>query len=147
MVYKKNIERNDCWCEKIKDPVCGSDGQTYSNPCSLGCEQNKKPQLKLVSRGPCDTKVNSKVPKHKSSSNTIDDCHCPKVIKKVCGSDGKTYQNLCWLQCARQQNPALHYLPNESSCNPNMNVSKQVLEYYEVNKYFAMITNNFTCGN
>ncbi|CAL8101651.1 unnamed protein product [Orchesella dallaii] len=42
-----------CFCTFQYDPVCGSNGQTYSNNCQLECDRNRYPNLQLVRRGMC----------------------------------------------------------------------------------------------
>ncbi|KAM5217172.1 serine protease inhibitor Kazal-type 1 [Hipposideros larvatus] len=41
-------------CTKIYNPVCGTDGNTYSNECEL-CMENKKHQSRILIKksGPC----------------------------------------------------------------------------------------------
>ena len=42
------------FCQEIYEPVCGSDGKTYSNQCKLDitkCKEN--PNLHVVSAGEC----------------------------------------------------------------------------------------------
>ncbi|XP_036280822.1 serine protease inhibitor Kazal-type 1 [Pipistrellus kuhlii] len=41
-------------CTRIYNPICGTDGQTYSNECEL-CMENKKREVPVLIKkhGPC----------------------------------------------------------------------------------------------
>lgn len=47
-------EEDVCVCEE-QDPVCGSDGTTYMNPCQFREAAFSRPQLRTRGRGPCKT--------------------------------------------------------------------------------------------
>lgn len=86
-------------CTNRRQPICGTDKVTYRNFCQFKkaqCEKKKQGLgvIKILSRKkPC----NRITPKTKSCRKLST---CPKVRKPVCGSDNKTYKNICWLKTA-----------------------------------------------
>ncbi|XP_068628023.1 serine protease inhibitor dipetalogastin-like [Battus philenor] len=87
-----NGECVKCFCETVNEPVCGTDGQTYSNDCVRQCENEARLQkgyqgVNVMYQGKCvkqDTCVCS---------------HCTDTYDPVCGSDGATHWNYCWMDC------------------------------------------------
>ncbi|XP_069938067.1 four-domain proteases inhibitor [Cherax quadricarinatus] len=83
-------------CYALHDPVCGTDGKTYSNSCYLRVEACKNPHLKL------SVDYNGECKK----------IQCPEICyalhDPVCGTDGKTYSNSCYLEVEACKNPHLN---------------------------------------
>ncbi|CAG9861988.1 unnamed protein product [Phyllotreta striolata] len=112
----------NCTCSEDHQQACGSDGKTYDNECSLNCERNMGRNLTLAFRGACD-EMNSSPDNLLASLLRLPDlpivqylnkllqrsnrCECPQEERPVCGSNGRTYFNVCYLECSREKNPGL----------------------------------------
>lgn len=92
-------------------PVCGSDAVTYSNECFFQCAQSEHPELTIFSQGECPVSIDDPTFFGDEVQSSLQDesprCVCSMDYKPVCGTDMKTYGNICIFNCERQQNPAL----------------------------------------
>ncbi|XP_036388152.1 agrin-like isoform X3 [Megalops cyprinoides] len=97
-------------CPQARDPVCGSDGQTYGSQCemkAMGCALQK--DISIQHRGPC-TETCKNCSFGAICDGQTGSCVCPTECvdsqQPVCGSDGVTYGNECELHvraCTTQQ--------------------------------------------
>lgn len=83
-----NSQRH-CMCSREFVPVCGSNGETYSNICNFHCAQEdyKMKGINLVLKE-CNHGI-----------NRIIGCRCSTEYKPVCGLNDKVYPNLCGFNC------------------------------------------------
>ncbi|KAG7388307.1 hypothetical protein PHYPSEUDO_012833 [Phytophthora pseudosyringae] len=83
-------------CPAVYQPVCGSDGVTYSNKCFLNVAAcNSNGEITQASDGECATTSSTG---NGASSHCSE--ACDRIYKPVCGSDGVTYSNVCVLDVA-----------------------------------------------
>lgn len=50
-----------CFCPRMYDPVCASNGRTYANRCEFDCVQKVQRSLRVLHRGSCDEIVSNDI--------------------------------------------------------------------------------------
>ncbi|KAI8833368.1 hypothetical protein BC829DRAFT_79621 [Chytridium lagenaria] len=100
-------------CEEKEDPVCGSDGVTYSNDCLLSLSSCYDPTV--VKNSTVNGACPSSPPQEPAA--ICDAAPCPRDYAPVCASNGKTYGNLCGFANAKQCSAEPLRLIRYGSCN------------------------------
>ncbi|EDO38471.1 predicted protein, partial [Nematostella vectensis] len=112
-------------CTRELMPVCGTDQKTYDNMCLLERAACKDDGLMLAHEGPCPT------------SDFPRPICCPKVCTldytPVCGSDNKTYANLCNLEveACKPENTDKLQLLHDGPCPPVCECPKACTREYK----------------
>ncbi|KAK0056845.1 agrin-like isoform X3 [Biomphalaria pfeifferi] len=144
MINNNKERQPECMCSFVCPSeinlVCGTDGRTYSNNCFLRQQACKsKKEIRVLNSGKCGpdhpcTKI--KCGLHEECSVTKSGaavCLCPKecphIFRRVCGTDGITYDNECELRksaCTEKVNVTFKH---DGPCGPNQVCSTKVCHY------------------
>ncbi|XP_050518916.1 agrin-like [Diabrotica virgifera virgifera] len=117
-------------CPAEFEPICGSDGISYSNECKLRLEACKhRRNITVLYRGPCNGCESKKCDFYSECENdgtSEGHCICPQSCTDsklnngtVCGTDGITYPSECELRqasCKTKQYIILAYKGNCDLC-------------------------------
>ena len=108
-----------CVCIAQYDPVCGTNGQTYSNSCRAACENVQVDYVGQCNDNACACEeiyspvcgTNGQTYDNRCEAGcdnvtvayagqcTEEGCDCPDEVNPVCGDDGQTYSNQCEASC------------------------------------------------
>ena len=86
------VDENLVVCTMQWDPMCGVDGETYGNMCVLDAAD-----VTLDYQGECTAELPIN-----PNADLNEPAFCAEIYTPVCGTDGKTYSNQCFLDLAEE---------------------------------------------
>lgn len=101
-IFPPTTPRCPLSCNKVYNPICGSDDITYINLCTFTMASCKDSSLVKVNDGPC-----SASPEVNSSDRPFCAKDCPFTYMPLCGTDDVTYTNKCTFDVAVCRNATL----------------------------------------
>ncbi|KAJ6668095.1 hypothetical protein lerEdw1_016418 [Lerista edwardsae] len=144
-LYPEPAKGQDTVCTREYKPVCGSDGKTYGNLC-LFCVAKRQSggKLTIKHQGPCEKKDEcSLYPEPAKGQDTA----CTREYKPVCGSDGKTYNNLCLFCAAKRQSGGQLTIKHHGPCEKKDECSLYPEPAKGQNAVLCTMEHNPVCGS
>lgn len=104
-----------CNCTQAIAPVCGSNGDTFTNQCFFNCAAKDDASLRMLANGIiCSNIIEANErqagagatnPLQVSQSHAH--CACPEMFNPICASNDKTYSNVCEFTCEKRKQPSI----------------------------------------
>ncbi|KAJ3206321.1 hypothetical protein HDU67_008247, partial [Dinochytrium kinnereticum] len=106
-IEKKCLSKIEC--QAAVEPVCGTDGNTYPNRCLLSIANCEDPTVTLAHEGLC---LLNEPKRLQTACDEKVECD-PEVDQPVCGTDGVTYANACYLFLSTCRDPLVSKATDE----------------------------------
>uniref|UniRef100_A0A3P8V635 Agrin n=1 Tax=Cynoglossus semilaevis TaxID=244447 RepID=A0A3P8V635_CYNSE len=117
-------------CPPDSEPLCASDGQTYTSECAMmAMSLQKGVKLKKIHKGKCRRLEECKeeclfngvcVVEQLSTRCSCDPIECDGIYKPLCGKDGHTYSNDCMRRKAECVSRSLIPIKHLGPCDLNV---------------------------